>query len=139
MPLPPLLSGNPAGEALQRGQPEGQSQVLTVSGVLRLGGLHGGAVGCGWGGGGTVSLGFADQHGQGVVRVHHLQRLRTERAQSHTTVCGKKAQLQPSTQCTRCRTLSTRAHTASWLCIPEEPSTRAAPIFLVTAKERKEE
>lgn len=80
-PLPGTLppGGPPAGRAL-RVQAGSRGAVLTVSGVLHLRGLPGGAVRGRWGRGGAVGLGLPDQHGEGVVRVHHLQRLRTEKA-----------------------------------------------------------
>lgn len=96
--------------------PEAHSEVLTVSGVLQLGGPHGRAICCGCSGGRTVGLGFTDQCRKGVIWVHHLQRLQREGVQGHTTscilrhaepFCGKKA----LGRCLRFR--KTSAHTCT--------------------------
>lgn len=100
------LSCGPAGLAVQwaTGR-EAHSEVLTVSGVLRLGGLRT-AVCRGGGGSGAVGLGFTDQRSKGVIRIHHFQRLQTERMCGHiipvpgvrgNPFVAKKAQLNPRT------------------------------------------
>lgn len=76
-PLPP---GGAPWRLSRAGAAWAQGEVLTVSGVLHLGGLPSSAVRGRRGRGGAVGLGLPDQHGEGVVWVHHLQRLQTEKA-----------------------------------------------------------